>query len=92
MFWAAFTCGPDTVRSYVLCSAAVAVVSNAATSVSSSDWAVIRDCCTPSANSCWLNALYSSARCWAAWSLARASESSVWTSLTRMESEVPCAI
>ena len=74
------------------CSAGVAVVSNDAVSLSSSDCAVVSACCSPSPKNWSVNVWKKSARCWAASSLARDSELSVRTSLTRLGSEIPCAI
>ena len=89
---ARFTPGPATVVLKEFCSAGVAVVSNDALSLSSSDSAVVSACCSPSPKNCCVNAWKKSARCWEASSFARDSELSVRTSLARLESEVPCAI
>ncbi len=86
------TPGPATMAVKAFCSAWVAVVSNAAVSLSSSDSAVVSACCSPSPKNWSVNVWKNSARCWAASSLARASELSVRTSLTRLGSEIPWAI
>ena len=89
---ARFTPAPATMAVKDFCSAGVAVASNDAVSLSSSDSAVVSACCSPSPKNWSVNVWKKSARCWAASSFARDSELSVRTSLTRPESDIPCAI